>query len=70
MKTVRLHSRVGPVHLRRRVVDNGVYRIENHDWDFENGFNHEVPVDYWEELAPQFLDRVTGLKYSEALIPI
>ena len=69
--TVRLHSRVGVLHLtRRQELPSGEKTKIEYNWDFDNSFTAEVPKDYWERLSDQYLDRANSLKYNEALLEI
>lgn len=68
---VLLKSRVGSLHLRRRVQDpltGG--RVEDYDWGFDNDFQTEVPREWWEELKDQYLDKQAELRYRQALYPL
>ena len=67
---IRLRSRVGPLHLRRRVVKDNEYVVEEFDWNFDNGFKCEVPEDWWEQQGQQWLDKTHNLRYKEALTPL
>ena len=73
--TVRIRTKqsTGPLLIRRRVgvpTDPANYRIEVYDWNFDNGFAQVLPVDYWESLKGEFVDRRNNLRYSDLLVEL
>ena len=67
---VRLKSRVGPLHLRIRVKENGLYTMRELNWNFDNSFKCEVPDEWWAKQANLWLDKTHNLRYKEALTPL
>lgn len=70
MDTVTLKSR-GPVSFRRRPMltapDGTKYygEVREYRFDLDNSCRAEVPVNVWDELRDEYLDRRIGLKYHD-----
>lgn len=67
---VMLHSRVGPMQFTRRTKinhDRGfTYETRVFDFTFENGFKAPVPVDVWQDLEHEYVDRKHNIQYKDA----
>lgn len=67
METVRLRSKVGPLHCTWRPTPLDKLHF---DWTFDNNLRCEVPARWWESIKDSFLDSRTGVKYKQALVEL
>lgn len=74
METVTLKYRFGSFQVTWRPMKNldGIPRYEKHvfDWNLDNDSKCAVPLQWWETIQNEYVDRRDNLKYKEAFIPL
>lgn len=75
MSTVKLFSRVGPVEFSHRPVFNTPFgpqygEVKRFHFSFENGFRMEIPLEVWESIEHEFIDRKNRITYKEAFVEL
>jgi hypothetical protein len=71
MDTVKLKSKYGSTHFRRRTMRSNErgdqwYEMKDFEFNFDNDFKCDVPKSVWEDLESLPFDRTFNLLYRDA----